>query len=157
TLLPWSPPTMPRDTAPPPSFRKLKLIGIVGALAAVAVVATGISSRERSGARLREWTEAQAIPTVAVAVPGTRTLRPFINLPGRLEAFSRAPIYARVSGYVKSWKADIGAQVKSGQLLAEIEAPDLDQQLLQGRADLLNAQAAAQLADATLKRRQTLI
>jgi RND family efflux transporter MFP subunit len=148
---------MPRDTAPLPSFRRLKLFGVVAAIAAVAVVATGISSRERSGARLREWTEAQAIPTVAVAAPGTRALSPFINLPGRLEAFSRAPIYARVSGYLKSWNVDIGARVTAGQLLAEIEAPDLDQQLLQARADLLNAQAAAQLSDATLKRRQTLI
>jgi RND family efflux transporter MFP subunit len=148
---------MPRDTAPSSSFRKLKLLGFLAAVAAVAVVSTGINSRERASERLREWTEAQAVPTVAVTVPGTRTLSPFLNLPGRLEAFSRAPIYARVSGYLKSWKVDIGAKVSAGELLAEIEAPDLDQQLLQARADLLNAQAAAQLSDATLKRRQTLI
>jgi RND family efflux transporter MFP subunit len=149
---------MPRDTGDSPTgFRKLKVFGLVAAIAAVAVVATGINSRERASERLREWTEAQAIPTVAVAKPGTRTLSPYLNLPGRLEAFSRAPIYARVSGYLKGWKVDIGAQVKAGQLLAEIEAPDLDQQLLQARADLLNAQAAAQLADATLKRRQSLV
>jgi RND family efflux transporter MFP subunit len=149
---------MPRDTASATSsFRRLKLFGLFAAIAAVVIVATGIGSRERSSARLREWTEAQAVPTVAVAVPSRHALSPFINLPGRLEAFSRAPIYARVSGYLKSWTVDIGAKVKAGQLLAEIEAPDLDQQLLQARADLLNAQAAAQLAEATLKRRQSLI
>jgi membrane fusion protein, multidrug efflux system len=148
---------MPRDTAPSSSLLKLKLFGFLAAAAAVAAVATGINSRERASERLREWTEAQAVPTVAVAAPGKRALSPFLNLPGRLEAFSRAPIYARVSGYLKSWKVDIGAKVSAGGLLAEIEAPDLDQQLLQARADLLNAQAAAQLSDATLKRRQTLI
>ncbi|MBO0765774.1 MAG: efflux RND transporter periplasmic adaptor subunit [Hyphomicrobiaceae bacterium] len=149
---------MPRDTArPPSSLRKLRLFGLFAAMAAIAVVVTGIGSRERSSARLREWTEAQATPTVAVAAPRTHTQSPFLNLPGRLEAFARAPIYARVSGYLKAWNVDIGTQVKTGQLLAEIEAPDLDQQLLQARADLLNAQAAAQLAEATLKRRQSLI
>ena len=67
-----------------------------------------------------------------------------LDLPGRLEAYSRAPIFARVSGYLKSWSADIGAQVKAGQVIAEIEAPDLDQQLLQARADLASQQSSAQ-------------
>jgi RND family efflux transporter MFP subunit len=106
---------------------------------------------------LRDWTETQAVPTVATAPPDAKTLRPVLNLPGRLEAYARAPIFARVSGYVKEWKVDIGAPVKAGQLLAEIEAPDLDQQLLQARADLLNAQAGAKLSEATLKRRQSLV
>jgi RND family efflux transporter MFP subunit len=88
--------------------------------------------------------------------PSAKLLNPYLDLPGRLEAFSRAPIYARVSGYLKEWKVDIGANVKTGQMLAEIEAPDLDQQLLQARADLLNTQAAARLSEATLKRRQSL-
>ena len=77
-----------------------------------------------------------------------RQLSPYLNLPGRLEAYSRAPIYARVSGYLKEWKVDIGARVKAGQLLAEIDAPDLDQQLMQARADLLNAQSSARLSEA---------
>jgi RND family efflux transporter MFP subunit len=88
--------------------------------------------------------------------PSAKLLNPYLDLPGRLEAFSRAPIYARVSGYLKEWKVDIGANVKTGQMLAEIEAPDLDQQLLQARADLLNTQATARLSEATLKRRQSL-
>jgi len=69
---------------------------------------------------------------VAVVLPDARVLNATIDLPGRLEAYYRAPIFARVSGYLKSWSADIGAQVKAGQVIAEIEAPDLDQQLLQG-------------------------
>src|SRR6266404_5818090 len=80
-----------------------------------------------------------------------------LDLPGRLEAYYRAPIFARVSGYLKSWSADIGAQVKAGQVIAEIEAPDLDQQLLQARADLASQQASAKLSEATLTRRKSLI
>jgi RND family efflux transporter MFP subunit len=145
------------DQIKPVSGRKLRLFGIAAGIVVVLVVVSGIVEREKSSADLREWTEAQAIPTVAVALPGVKTADPTITLPGRLEAYSRAPIYARVSGYLKNWKVDIGAQVKAGQLLAEIDAPDMDQQLLQARADLANAEAAAKLSAATLKRRQTLL
>lgn len=145
------------DQIKPVSSRKLRLFGIAAGIVIVLVVVSGIGEREKSSAKLREWTEAQAIPTVAVALPNIKSTDPTITLPGRLEAYSRAPIYARVSGYLKDWKVDIGAQVKAGQLLAEIDAPDLDQQLLQARADLANAQAAAKLSAATLKRRQTLL
>lgn len=147
----------PEQPASAISGRKLSIVGVVVGIVLVVVVVTGIVAREKGDAHLREWTETQSIPTVAVAPPGSKTLNPALNLPGRLEAYSRAPIFARVSGYVTSWKVDIGARVKSGDLLAEIEAPDLDQQLLQARADLANAQAAAKLSEATLKRRQTLL
>ncbi len=90
-------------------------------------------------------------------LPDARVLNATIDLPGRLEAYYRAPIFARVSGYLKSWSADIGAQVKAGQVIAEIEAPDLDQQLLQARADLASQQASAKLSEATLTRRRSLI
>ncbi|MES2181190.1 MAG: efflux RND transporter periplasmic adaptor subunit, partial [Pseudomonadota bacterium] len=73
------------------------------------------------------------------------------------EAFSHAPIYARVNGYLKNWKVDIGAQVKAGQLLGEIETPDLDQQLLQARANLDSAQANVELAATTAKRWQAML
>jgi membrane fusion protein, multidrug efflux system len=139
------------------SRRKLGIFGILAGTVVIVVVVTGIVAREKGDAHLREWTETQSIPTVAVAPPGTKTLSPVLNLPGRLEAYFRAPIFARVSGYVKGWKVDIGSRVKAGDLLAEIEAPDLDQQLLQARADLANAEASAKLSDATLKRRQTLL
>jgi membrane fusion protein (multidrug efflux system) len=121
------------------------------------VVIKGVAVRQESYAELRDWTDAQAVPTVAVAAPQMRGANGAIEVPGRLEAYYRAPIFARVNGYLKSWKVDIGAHVKSGQLLAEIDAPDLDQQLLQARADLLNAQAAEKLSEVTLKRRQALL
>jgi RND family efflux transporter MFP subunit len=77
-------------------------------------------------------------------------------LPGRLEAYIRAPIYARVPGYLKSWKHDIGAKVKAGDVLAEIDTPDLDQQLMQARAALSVAEANAKLAQITAERWQSL-
>ena len=137
--------------------RRLALAGVIAGAVAIVLVVTGIVERDNSSAKLQDWTEAQAIPTVAIvalnAKPGVASL----NLPGRLEANLRAPIYARVSGYVKSWKVDIGDAVKAGQTLAEIEAPDLDQQLLQARADLTSAEASAKLSEVTLSRGKTLL
>lgn len=137
--------------------RKLGMVGVAVACVAAFAVTTGIMSREKSSADLRTWTDEQAVPTVAVIAPSATVLNPTLELPGRLEAYSRAPIYARVSGYVKGWYVDIGAKVKAGQLLADIEAPDLDQQLIQARADLASQQASAELSAATLERRKTLL
>ena len=148
---------MATEPSSPVSRRKLGIFGIVVAIVAVLVVVTGIRAREDNDARLREWTDNQAIPTVAVVLPDAKVLHATIDLPGRLEAYYRAPIFARVSGYLKSWSADIGARVKAGQVIAEIEAPDLDQQLLQARADLASQEASAKLSEATLNRRKTLI
>src|SRR4051795_6624168 len=148
---------MPIARKPPISRGRLGIFMIVAAVAAVLLVVTGIRAREDSSARLREWTDTQAVPTVAVVLPDAKILNATIDLPGRLEAYYRAPIFARVSGYLKSWSADIGAQVKAGQVIAEIEAPDLDQQLLQARADHSAQQASAKLSEATLTRRKSLI
>jgi RND family efflux transporter MFP subunit len=148
---------MPTEQNSPVSRRKLGIFGVVAGIAAVLVVVTGIRAREDSSAKLREWTDEQAIPTVAVVLPDARVLNATLDLPGRLEAYYRAPIFARVSGYLKSWSADIGAKVKAGQAIAEIEAPDLDQQLLQARADLASQEASAKLSEATLTRRKSLI
>src|ERR1700712_4549800 len=148
---------MPTDQSSPVSRRKLSIFGIIAGIAAVLIVITGIRAREDTGAKLREWTDDQAIPTVAVILPDARALSATLDLPGRLEAYQRAPIYARVSGYLKNWSVDIGARVKAGQVIAEIEAPDLDQQLLQARADLVSQEASAKLSEATLTRRKTLI
>jgi len=148
---------MPSDPPVQVSQRKLRFAGIIAGVVIVGIVVTGIVLRENGNARLREWTDAQAIPTVAVSRPSVKAPSAKLTLPGRLEAYYRAPIYARVSGYLKNWYVDIGAQVKAGQLLAEIDAPDLDQQLLQARADLANAEAASKLSAATLKRRQSLL
>jgi membrane fusion protein (multidrug efflux system) len=148
---------MPTEQSPPVSRRKLGIVGVLAGIALVVVVITGIRAREQSGERLREWTDDQAVPTVAVTLPDSKLTNPTIDLPGRLEAYQRAPIFARVPGYLKSWNADIGARVKAGQVIAEIEAPDLDQQLLQARADLASQQASAKLSEATLARRKTLV
>jgi RND family efflux transporter MFP subunit len=93
---------------------------------------------------------------VVVIAPSKAGASTALNLPGRTEAWSRAPIYARVSGYLKRWTADIGAPVKAGQLLAEIDTPDLDQQLMQAQAELATAVANAALAESTAKRWQDL-
>jgi len=148
---------MPTEQTPPVSRRKLGIVGVLGLTAAVLIVVNGIRAREQANAELRQWTDDQAIPTVAVVQPDAKALSATIDLPGRLEAYSRAPIFARVSGYLKSWNADIGAKVKAGDVIAEIEAPDLDQQLLQARADLASQEASAKLSEATLTRRKTLL
>jgi membrane fusion protein, multidrug efflux system len=148
---------MPTEPSSPVSRRKLSIFGLVTGIVAVLVVVTGIRAREDSDTKLKEWTDNQAVPTVAVTLPDGKVLNATLDLPGRLEAYYRAPIFARVSGYLKSWSADIGARVKAGQVIAEIEAPDLDQQLLQARADLASAEASAKLSEATLNRRKTLI
>jgi membrane fusion protein (multidrug efflux system) len=148
---------MPTEQSSPVSRRKLGIFAVVAGIAVVLLVVTGIKAREDSSAKLREWTDNQAIPTVAVVLPDAKVLNATLDLPGRLEAYYRAPIFARVSGYLKGWSVDIGAKVKAGQVIAEIEAPDLDQQLLQARADLASAEASARLSEATLTRRKTLI
>jgi RND family efflux transporter MFP subunit len=133
------------------------MFGGIAVIAALMLVISGIRAREDSSAKLREWTDSQAIPPVAVIFAEAGALTATIDLPGRLEAYYRAPIFARVNGYLKSWSADIGARVKAGEVIAEIDAPDLDQQLLQARADLTNQQASAKLSEVTLARRKTLI
>jgi membrane fusion protein (multidrug efflux system) len=148
---------MHTEHSPPRSRRRLGIFGVVGVIAALLLVVTGIRAREDSSVKLKEWTDNQAVPSVAVVLPDPAALQATIDLPGRLEAYNRAPIFARVSGYLKSWNADIGARVKAGEVIAEIEAPDLDQQLLQARADLTNQEASAKLSDVTLARRRTLI
>jgi RND family efflux transporter MFP subunit len=149
---------MPHDPAPSAvSRRKLRIAGIVLALIAAGVAVAGIATRAADNRVLRERADSQSVPTVAVIAPGNSGDAGALELPGRLEAYSRASIYARVSGYLKSWKADIGTPVKAGQLLAEIETPDLDQQLLQAKADLASAQANASLAGTTSKRWQAML
>ena len=150
-MSPESPPSSSRV-----SRRGLALTGLAGALIVVLVVVNGVWSRNASEARLKEETSQQAVPVVAVVTPTLGTNKSSLDLPGRLEAYSRAPIYARVSGFLKAWYVDIGMPVKTGQLLAEIEAPDLDQQLLQAKAALASAQAAETLATVTAQRWQQL-
>lgn len=148
---------MPPDSPTPrTSSRTLRISGILTAIAAVVIVATGVTSRANNNEKLKQWTSEQAIPSVSVVTPSRDGDVSTLELPGRFQAYARAPIYARIDGYLKSWKTDIGARVKAGQLLGEIETPDLDQQLLQARADLASAEANAALAETTAKRWQAM-
>jgi RND family efflux transporter MFP subunit len=135
---------------------RLRQAGGVFALLAIAVVAYGIGSRASQNSRLHDLTEAQALPVVALVTPTQVENDSGLDLPGRLQAYITAPIYARVPGYLKDWKHDIGSRVKAGDLLAEIDTPDLDQQLMQARAALSVAQANAKLAQITAERWQSL-
>lgn len=137
--------------------RRLVVSSVIGIAVVVIVVVAGVTLRAVDARNLKSWTNEQAVPTVAVIRPVSEARGPTLDLPSRLEAYSRAPIFARVSGYLKSWNVDIGAPVKAGQLLAVIESPELDQQLIQARADLASAQANAALAGTTAKRWQALL
>lgn len=147
----------PIVTNQPVPRRRLVVIGVTAIAAAVIVVAAGVTLRAVDARNLKSWTNAQVVPTVTVINPVSAANGPTLDLPSHLEAYSRAPIFARVSGYLKSWSVDIGTPVKAGQLLAVIESPELDQQLLQARADLTSAQANAALAGTTAKRWQALL
>jgi RND family efflux transporter MFP subunit len=118
---------------------------------------TGIECREQTLASLRIKSAERSVPTVGVLMPRVEKSIGMIDLPGRLDAYSQAAIFARVSGYVASRKADIGTRVKAGDLLAEIDAPDLDQQLFQAQSELNNAKATAALAKVTNERYQALL
>lgn len=130
---------------------------ILGLVAVVAIVGVGIGVRASESRDLKTWTDAQALPSVNLIKPVVQAQGPVLDLPGRMEAYSRASIFARVNGYLKSWNVDIGTRVKAGQVLAEIDTPELDQQLLQARADLASAQANASLAATTAKRWQAML
>jgi RND family efflux transporter MFP subunit len=148
----------PDEPAPPVvSRRGLYIAGLSAAIIGVVIIVAGVTTRKIADAKLQEWTEKQAVPVVAVAAPDTRGKTTTFSLPGRLEAYTQAQMYARVTGYVKDWKADIGTPVKTGDLLAEIDAPDLDQQIMQAKANLASAQANSVLSDMTLTRGQSLI
>jgi RND family efflux transporter MFP subunit len=132
--------------------RWLPIAGVAGAALAVTVVVTGALTREAEADKLKTWTTAEAVPTVAVVNPAAEGAAKDLVLPGTVQAFYNAPIYARVSGYVKKWYQDIGAQVHAGQVLAEIDTPELDQQLAQAKANLASAVAAQKLAETTASR-----
>jgi membrane fusion protein, multidrug efflux system len=117
----------------------------------------GFESRRAHSNELARRIEAEAIQTVTVIRPSTAKSGDLLELPGRLDAYIRAPLFARVNGYVTKWTTDIGGRVKAGQVLAEIEAPDLDQQLLQAHSQLKDAEAASELADVTSRRYQALL
>ena len=131
---------MPSEDIKTPSRRSLMTVAAAAVLLAGVVVGYGFIDRAQSKQEVADWTNAQAIPTVALAqlIPGSP--HQTLTLPGNIQPFNRAAIFARVNGYVKSWDHDIGSPVKSGQVLATIDAPDLDQQLSQAKATLASVQ-----------------
>jgi RND family efflux transporter MFP subunit len=149
----------PDGFGPRPEARRRTAFLVVAAAPAVLalLVYSGIHSRAVAESRLTQRTEEAAIPTVAVVFPQEGAPTQEIVLPGNTQAFSDAPIYARTNGYLKHWYFDIGAHVQKGQLLAEIETPEVDQQLLQARADLDTAQANLNIAKITATRWQDLV
>jgi multidrug efflux system membrane fusion protein len=135
-----------------PRIRRLKLLAGVAVAAAVAVVGVGTLTRVRAADQLKTWTAAQAVPAVQVLQPSGQAGAQPLMLPGTVEAFYNAPIYARVNGYVRQWYRDIGDHVQAGEVLAVIDTPELDQQLARAKADLASAVAAQQLAQTTASR-----
>ena len=121
-------------------------------LVVLVVVISGILPRVRARATLARETAEMAIPTVVVVRPKHTSPAQEVVLPGNVQAYIDSPIYARTNGYLKSWYADIGAHVKAGQLLAEIDTPEVNQQLRQARADLATAEANVHLAQITAER-----
>ena len=138
-------------------MRKGPILGTAAILAAVGAVAWGVTTRTRALDVVAQETREQAVPAVAVVTAVKGAPQEEIVLPGTMQAFSDAPIYARTTGYLKKWYVDMGAHVHAGQLLADIDTPDLDQQLQQARADLATAQANARLAQTTAERYRDLI
>ncbi len=126
-------------------------------LVLIVAVIYGIFRRKQAASSLAGYTQANAAPAVSVAVPAVETSAQEIVLPGNVQAYTMAPIYARTTGYVKAWYYDIGAHVRRGDLLAVIETPELDQQLAQAKAELATATTNDRLAKVTAQRYQTLI
>lgn len=136
----------------PRAGRGLKLAGLVALLVALGVVALGLLSRWHNRSELNDWTAVNSVPTVTVFHPVAESSARTLVLPGTLQAWYAAPIYARVPGYLEKWYQDIGARVKAGELLAVIQTPDLDQELAQAKADLVSAEAGQHLAQVTAAR-----
>lgn len=138
------------------SGKRSAIVAAVFILGAGAIVVGGLVTRHSQAEQLKDTTTASAVRTVTLVSWKDAPAMP-LELPARIEAWSRAPIYPRVSGYVGKWNVDIGAPVKAGQVLAEIETPDLDQDLRQAQAQLNVARTALTLSESTSKRWQALV
>ncbi len=146
-------PYLPSNT-PPGKVRRYALIALAVALL---LAVWGVFSRVTARSALAKETAEAAIPTVITVKPGHSASGEDLVLPGSVQSYYEAPIYARTSGYLKNWSTDIGTPVKKGQVLAEIDTPEVDQQLSQAQADLATAQANYALAESTNKRWQGLL
>jgi len=145
------------EGSPQGPSRKHWVVAVVAFLIVAAVVISGIVPRVRARATLRNETNHLAVPTVIVAQPKRAAPTQEVVLPANVQAYRDAPIYARTNGYLKRWYADIGTRVKAGQLLAEIETPEVDQQLHQARAEVSTAEANTHLSEITSSRYEGLL
>jgi RND family efflux transporter MFP subunit len=145
---------MPDTPVPDKKIRRYALIAL---MVAVLLGVWGELSRVRARSALGKETSESAIPTVVTVTASPSSLGEELVLPGAVQAYIEAPIYARTSGYLKSWNSDIGTQVAKGQILAEIETPEVDQQLSQAQADLATARANEALSTSTNVRWQGLL
>ena len=153
----------PRSAAPadrPPAktgrFRFLKILAIVLVIAAIGLALLGITSRTAATKQLQAQSDAIAQTIVNIVTPERAPAKVPLQLPGETRAYTQAPIFAQTSGYMKKWYFDIGSKVKGGEVLAELDTPEVDQQLNQSRANLKQAQAALDLSRATYDRNKEL-
>src|SRR5215468_724182 len=149
-------PSQPSPDAPSHPKRGW-LVAVLAFVLVAIIVITGIVPRVRARNALRNETNRLAVPAVIVAQPKKSAPGQEVILPANVQAYRDAPIYARTNGYLKKWYVDIGARVKTGQLLAEIDTPEVDQQFHQARADLATAEANMHLSDITASRYQGLL
>lgn len=142
---------------PEPTQKRSRFFVLGGLLLLLGVAGAGIWSRHDAETALARSTEDASVPTVTVAPAQPAPAEEEIVLPGTVQAEYDTPIYARTSGYVKRWYTDIGARVRAGELLAEIDSPEVDRQLRQARADLMTARANDRVAEATARRVRALL
>jgi RND family efflux transporter MFP subunit len=159
----YKPMVKTKKAAPEPPVKKrgswagTLIVALIVVVVLGVAIAAGIRSRTQAEATLNQVTQESAVPFVNVVYPISGSKGEEITLPGNTQAFTDTPIYARTSGYLKKWCADIGTHVKAGQLLAEIETPEVDQQLQQAQSDLKNAQANLHISQITNQRYQDLL
>src|SRR3954454_3308990 len=148
---------MPPEDIKATGRKSLLTAAAAAVLIAGIVLSYGFIGRAQSKQEVVDWTNTHAIPTVGLAglIPGSP--HQTLTLPGNIQPFNRAAIFARVNGYVKGWDHDIGSAVKAGQVLATVDAPDLDQQLGQAKATLASVKANHQLASLTASRNNILL
>ncbi|HEV2446340.1 MAG TPA: biotin/lipoyl-binding protein, partial [Candidatus Sulfopaludibacter sp.] len=148
-------PTYPKPVHSRPRSGLARALKIVLALVVLALVAgviyEGIRLRIRTATAVKQETLYLSVPSVSVVHPKLGSATNEVVLPGSIQAFIDSPIYARASGYVKQWYTDIGTRVKAGQALAEIDAPELDQQVTQAKGAVAHSQAAVEQAAANLQ------
>jgi RND family efflux transporter MFP subunit len=149
--------TIPHPSIRNASARRVRSYGLAALVIVFSLAAWGIVSRVSERAVLATDTAELAIPTVSTIKPTPGSAAEQLVLPGSVQAYNEAPIFARTNGYVREWYTDIGTRVKKGQSLAEIDTPEVDQQLRQARADLATAQANFQLAHTTDQRWRELL